>query len=284
MHRTGHAPATSFIDPGEIRDMTNGLFDCTGKVTLVTGGNGGIGLGFAMGVAKQGGDVAIWARNAEKNAAAKAELLAAGAGRVETYIVDVSSEEAILAAYEQLMADFGRIDCVFANSGASPRYNSVFDMPTDHWFEFQKTALHGAFFTLREGARHMKARAEVGEPGGSLVACGSLSLFQGLAGKMEYAASKSGIAAVVRCLAAEMGQYGVRANVVAPGLIITPMMGPADGPAVQYLNATYTPVTPMKRTGKPEDFEGIGAFLASDASSFITGETITVDGGYMIRG
>ena len=263
--------------------MAKGLFDCTGKVTLVTGGNGGIGLGFAMGVAKQGGDVAIWARNAEKNVAAKEALLAAGAGRVETYIVDVSSEEAITAGYARLMQDFGRIDCVFANSGASPRYNSIFDMPTEHWYDFQKTALHGAFFTLREGARLMKERAEAGEPGGSLVACGSLSLFQGLPGKAEYAASKSAAAAVIRCLAAEMGQYNVRANVVAPGLIITPMMGPSDGPAVQYLTGQYSPITPMKRVGYPEDFEGIGAFLCSDASAFITGETIKVDGGYMIR-
>ncbi len=100
--------------------MTKGLFDCTGKVTMVTGGNGGIGLGFAMGVARMGGDIAIWARNAEKNAAARAQLEAAGAGRVMTYQVDVSSEEQILAGYDQLMEDFGRIDCVFANSGASP--------------------------------------------------------------------------------------------------------------------------------------------------------------------
>jgi NAD(P)-dependent dehydrogenase (short-subunit alcohol dehydrogenase family) len=263
--------------------MPKGLFDCTGKVTLVTGGNGGIGLGFAMGVAKQGGDVAIWGRNAEKNAAAKAELEAAGAGRVAAYAVDVSTEEAVLAGYDQLMADFGRIDCVFANSGASPRYKSIFDMPTEHWFEFQKTALHGAFFTLREGARHMKARAEGGEPGGSLVACGSLSMFHGLPGKAEYAGSKSAVAAVIRSLAAEMGAYGVRANIVAPGLIITPMMGPSDGPAIDYLKSVYEPVTPMKRVGYPEDFEGIGAFLCSDASSFISGETITVDGGYMIR-
>jgi len=264
--------------------MPNGLFDCTGKVTLVTGGNGGIGLGFAMGVAKQGGDIAIWARNAEKNAAAKVELLAAGARRVETYQVDVGTEAAIIDGYGRLIADFGRIDCVFANSGASPRYNSVFDMPTEHWHDFQAVALDGAFFTLREGARHMKARAEAGEPGGSLVACGSLSLFQGLSGKMEYAGSKAAVAAVVRCLAAEMGAFGVRANVIAPGLIITPMMGPADGPAVQYLTAKYSPETPMKRVGRPEDFEGIGAFLCSDASAFITGETIKVDGGYMIRG
>lgn len=260
-----------------------GLFDCTGKVTLVTGGNGGIGLGFAMGVAKQGGDVAIWARNEEKNAAAKSALIEAGAARVETYVVDVSTEEAIIAGYDQLMKDFGRIDCVFANSGASPRYDSVFDMPTQHWYDFQAVALHGAFFTLREGARHMKARAEAGEPGGSLVACGSLSLFQGLPGKMEYAASKCAIAGVIRCLAAEMGQYDVRANVIAPGLIITPMMGPSDGPAAKYLEGQYGPITPMRRTGYPEDFEGIGAFLCSDASSFVTGETIKVDGGYMIR-
>jgi NAD(P)-dependent dehydrogenase (short-subunit alcohol dehydrogenase family) len=264
--------------------METGLFDCSGKVTLVTGGNGGIGLGFATGVAKMGGDIAIWARNADKNADAKSKLLAAGAGRVETYQVDVSTEAAIMAGYDQLMTDFGRIDCVFANSGASPKYNSVFDMPTEHWHEFQSVALDGAFFTLREAARHMKARAEAGEPGGSLVACGSLSLFQGLAGKMEYAGSKSAVAAVIRCLAAEMGAYKVRANVVAPGLIITPMMGPSDSPTVKYLEGKYAPETPMKRVGYPADFEGIGAFLCSDASAFITGETIKVDGGYMIRG
>jgi NAD(P)-dependent dehydrogenase (short-subunit alcohol dehydrogenase family) len=245
--------------------MAKGLFDCTGKVTLVTGGNGGIGLGFAMGIAKQGGDIAIWARNKEKNAAAKAELLAVGAGRVGTYQVDVSTEDAILSGYDQFMKDFGRIDCVFANSGAAPGYNSVFDMPTEHWHKFQSVALDGA-------------------PGGSIVACGSLSIFQGLVGKLEYAASKSGIAAVIRCLAAEMGEFGVRANVVAPGLVITPMMGPSDGPAVKYLTDMYSPITPMKRVGYVEDFEGIGAFLCSDASAFITGETIKVDGGYMIRG
>jgi NAD(P)-dependent dehydrogenase (short-subunit alcohol dehydrogenase family) len=259
--------------------MAQGLFDCTGKVTMVTGGNGGIGLGFATGIAKMGGDIAIWARNAEKSAAAKAILEEAGAGRVIAYQVDVSSEDAILAGYDELISDFGRIDCVFANSGASPRYNSVFDMPSEHWYDFQKTALHGAFFTLREAARHMKARVEAGDPGGSLVACGSLSLFQGLAGKMEYAGSKAAIAAVVRCLAIELAPLGIRANVVAPGLIITPMMG-------EYAKQTedhFAPLNPMKRTGFPADFEGIGAYLCSDASSFMTGETITIDGGYMVR-
>jgi NAD(P)-dependent dehydrogenase (short-subunit alcohol dehydrogenase family) len=263
--------------------MAKGLFDCSGKVTMVTGGNGGIGLGFAMGCAKMGGDIAVWARNPEKNAAAKAELLEAGAGRVETYIVDVSSEQAIVDGYGQLMADFGRVDCVFANSGASPRYDSVFDLPTDHWFDFQKTALHGAFFTLREGARHMKARAEAGEPGGSLVACGSGSLYQGLPGKMEYAASKCAVSGVIRCLAVELGEYGIRANVVAPGLIITPMMGPDPAGAEAWLSSQYAPQTPLRRLGYPADFEGIGAYLCSDASSFMSGETVYLDGGYKCR-
>ena len=261
--------------------MSNTLFDCTGKVTLVTGGNGGIGLGFARGIAKQGGSLAIWARNAEKNAAAKADLLAAGATRVETYVVDVSSEDAILAGYDKFMTDFGRIDCVFANSGAAPGFNSVFDMPTAEWHKFLDVALHGAFITLREAARHMVKRAEAGEPGGSLVACGSLSLFQGLPGKQNYAASKAGVAAIIRCMAVEFGPHAIRANVVAPGLIMTPMMGGETNEAA--IAGHFGPQVPLKRVGQVSDFEGIGAFLCSDASSFITGETITIDGGYMVR-
>jgi len=261
--------------------MAKGLFDCSGKVTLVTGGNGGIGLGFARGIAKQGGDIAIWARNAEKNAAAKAELEACGAGRVVTYQVDVASEEAIVAGYEQLLGDFGRIDCVFANSGRSGASRSVLDMPTAEWHDLLSVSLHGAFFTLREGARAMVKRAEAGEPGGSLVACGSLSLFHGISGKENYAAAKGGMAGVIRCMAVEFGKYGIRANTVAPGLIITPMMGGAE--TVKMITDLYAPRTPIPRVGHPEDFEGIGAFLASDASSFITGETITVDGGFMVR-
>src|ERR1700756_3710535 len=154
-----------------------------------------------MGVAKMGGDIAIWARNAEKSATAKTELLAAGAGRVETYEVDVGSEQAIIDGYGQLMADFGRIDCVFANSGRSGAATSVLDMPTSEWHDLLNVSLHGAFFTLREGARLMVKRAEAGELGGSLVGCGSLSLFQGIPGKENYAAAKGGLGSVIRCMA-----------------------------------------------------------------------------------
>jgi NAD(P)-dependent dehydrogenase (short-subunit alcohol dehydrogenase family) len=261
--------------------MAKNIFDCTGKVTLVTGGNGGIGLGFARGVARQGGDIAVWARNREKNAAARKELLEAGARRVETYEVDVASEAEIIAGYERLMKDLGRIDCVFANSGRGGAARSVLDMPTAEWHDLLNVSLHGAFYTLREGARLMVKRAEGGEPGGSLVGCGSLALFHGIPGKENYAAAKGGLAGVIRCMAVEFGKYRIRANMIAPGLIITPMMG---GEAqAKMITDIYAPKTPMARVGQIEDFEGVGAYLASDASSFMTGETLTIDGGYMVR-
>lgn len=267
--------------------MSKGLFDLTGKVTLVTGGNGGIGLGFAKGIAKQGGSIAIWARNAEKNAAAKAELEAAGAARVETYQVDASSEEAIIAGYEQLMNDFGRVDCVFANSGRASRSRSVLTLDSEEWHDLLNVNLHGAFFTLREGAKQMVKRAEAGEPGGSLVYCGSLSMFHGIAGINNYAASKGGMGAVVRGMAAELGKYEIRCNTIAPGYIKTSIgsdggMSPEMEERMKQVDTHFSAKTPIHRVGKIEDFEGIGAYLCSDASSFHTGDTIVIDGGSVI--
>lgn len=267
--------------------MANGLFDCTGKVTLVTGGNSGIGLGFARGVAKMGGDIAIWARNAEKNEAAKQDLLAAGAGRVITYQVDVSSEEEIIAGYAKLLEDFGRIDSVFANSGRSSRSRSVLTLDSAEWHDLLSVNLHGAFFTLREGAKAMVARAEAGEPGGSLVYCGSLSIFHGIAGINNYAASKGGMAAAVRGMAAELGKYEIRANTIAPGYVKTGIGGGAD-PSEEMkarlaaVDAHFSAKTPIHRPGAIEDFEGIGAYLVSDASRFHSGDTIVIDGGSAI--
>lgn len=267
--------------------MTNSLFDLSGKVTLVTGGNGGIGLGFARGIAKQGGNIAIWARNAEKNAAAKAELEGLGAGKVLTYQVDVTSEQAITDGYEQLVSDFGRIDCVFANSGRASRSRSVLTLDAEEWHDLLNVNLHGAFFTLREGAKQMVKRAEAGEPGGSLVYCGSLSMFHGIAGINNYAASKGGMGAVIRGMAAELGKYEIRANTIAPGYIKTNIgagdeLSPEMKERMAQVDAHFSAKTPIHRVGKIDDFEGIGAYLCSDASSFHTGDTIVIDGGSVI--
>lgn len=260
--------------------MAKGLFDLGGKVAVITGGNSGLGLGFGRGIAKQGGSVAIWARSAEKNAKAKAELESFGV-KVTTQQVDVSSEAEVVAGFEQVMAEFGRIDCVIANSGVPSQNRSVLTMTSEDYHNLLNINMHGAFYTLREGAKHMVKRAEAGDPGGSLVFCSSLAMFQGLVGKGNYAAAKAGIGAMVRCMAVELGKYGIRANSVAPGYVKTEMTG---------TNAEWTPIdkhfaskTPIPRPGFPADFEGIAAYLASDASSWHSGDTIVIDGAYLIQ-
>ena len=261
--------------------MAKNLFDLTGKVTLVTGGNSGIGLGFARGIAKQGGDLAIWARSAEKSAAAKKALEGYGV-KVTTQSVDVSSREQILTGYEQLLADHGRVDCVFANAGRTSRNatGSSLGLDAEEWHDLLATNLHGAFFTLQEGARHMVKRAEGGDPGGSLVFCGSLSMFQGVGGFANYAAAKGAGGAIMRTLAVELGKHGIRANTIAPGFIRTEMMGPLD--QKNPIEDHFAAKTPIPRPGLASDFEGIAAYLCSDASSFHTGDTIVIDGGSLV--
>jgi NAD(P)-dependent dehydrogenase (short-subunit alcohol dehydrogenase family) len=260
--------------------MAKGLFDLSGKVAVITGGNSGIGLGFARGIAKQGGTVVIWGRNVEKNAAAKRELECLGA-RIATSQVDVASEQQIIAGYADVIEQFGRIDCVVANAGLPPPRGTTFEQSTKDYLSFIDISLHGAFYTLREGARHMVKRAEAGEPGGSLIFCGSLSMFKGLPGKVPYAASKAAMGAVIRTLAVELGKYGIRANTVAPGYIKTGMTG--DASELSQVDKYFASKTPIPRPGYPADFEGIAAYLASDASSFHTGDTIVIDGASLIN-
>lgn len=260
--------------------MAKSLFDLSGKVSVITGANSGIGLGFARGIAKQGGDVEIWARSAEKNAKAKAELESYGV-RVITRQVDVSSEQAVKDAFAGTMADFGRVDAVFANSGVSPAMASTWELTTEQWNSLLAVNLHGAFFTLREGARLMVERAQAGEPGGSLVFCGSLSMFHGVPGVANYAAAKSGMGAYVRTMASELGKYRIRANTVAPGYIKTSLgSGSSDEPTP--IDHFFAAKTPIPRAGSPDDLEGIAAYLVSDASSFHSGDTIVIDGAALV--
>jgi NAD(P)-dependent dehydrogenase (short-subunit alcohol dehydrogenase family) len=268
--------------------MTRGLFDLSGKVALVTGGNGGLGMGFARGIAKQGGDVVIWGRNAEKNDRSRLELESYGA-RVWTMEVDVASREQVVAGYQRILSECGRIDSVFANAGLPPpRHRSVLDMTEEDYHSLLNVNMHGAVYTLQEGARAMVQRAEAGEPGGSLVFCGSLSMFKGIPGKEPYAISKGGLGAMIRCMAVEFGKYGIRANSIAPGYIKTEMTGGSvDGqiqPSDEWgdIDKFFASKTPVPRPGFPADFEGIAAYLASDASAFHSGDTIVIDGASLV--
>jgi len=267
--------------------MSKGLFDLGGKVALVTGGNSGLGLGFARGIAKQGGDVVIWGRSAEKNAEAVEELQSFGV-RASARPVDVSSQEDVVAGFAALIEEYGRVDTVIANAGMPPNTQSVLTATAEQYHELLATNMHGAFYTLQEGAKRMVERAEAGEPGGSLVFCGSLSMFQGVPGIVSYAAAKGGIGAVVRCMAAELGKYGIRANSIAPGYIKTGFSGGRDDGAIQPpeewsdIDKHFASKAAIPRPGFPADFEGIAAYLASDASSWHTGDTIVIDGASLI--
>jgi NAD(P)-dependent dehydrogenase (short-subunit alcohol dehydrogenase family) len=268
--------------------MTKGLFDLSGKVALVTGGNSGLGLGFARGIAKQGGDVEIWWRSPEKNARAVEELRSHGV-RASARSVDVSSQAAVAAGFEALLAEYGRIDTVIANAGMPPNSFSALTVTADEYHALLGTNMHGAFYTLQEGAKAMVKRAEAGEPGGSLIFCGSLSMFQGIPGIVAYAAAKGGIGAVVRCMATELGKYGIRANNIAPGYIKTGFSGGRDDGSIQPqeewsdLDKFFAAKAAIARPGFPADFEGVAAYLASDASRWHTGDTLVIDGAALIN-
>ena len=206
-----------------------------------------------------------------------------GAGRVEVYSVDVSKEDAVASAYAELISDFGRIDCIFANAGRTSKSRDFLELDSDEWHDLLAVNLHGAFYTLREGARRMVARAKSGEPGGSLVFCGSLSMFHGVAGIENYAAAKGAVTAVMRGLAVELGRYEIRANTVAPGYVKTGFLADADPEVVAGLDAHFSSKTPIPRPGTPADFEGVAAYLCSDASRFHTGDTLVIDGGSLIH-
>lgn len=261
--------------------MTRGLFDLSGKVVLATGANSGIGLGFLQGCAKQGADVVVWSRRADKNAEAAGSLRALGAPRVHTEAVDVSDEAAVVAAFASTLAALGRVDCVFANAGFHDRAESFSDMSSAAYHELLNVNLHGAFYTMREATRHMRERARAGDPGGSIVACGSLSIFHGLPGMEHYAAAKGALSAMIKGLAVEMGPYGVRANMLAPGFILTGMT--ENEPKTQAIIERFSAITPMGRPGRVSDIEGPAAYLASDASAFHTGDILVIDGGRLVK-
>lgn len=261
--------------------MRPSLFDLTGKVVLATGANSGIGLGFLMGCARQGADVVVWGRRADRNEHAVEQLRGAGARRAFSISVDVSKEADVERAFAATVEQMGRVDCVFANAGFTTRAPSFAELTTEMYHQLLNTNLHGSFFTLREAARHMRARAEAGDRGGSLVVCGSLSIFHGLQGMEHYAAAKGALAAMVKGLAVELGPFGIRANMLAPGFIATEMT--ATDPRSGGILQRFAAITPLGRPGYASDIEGPAVYLASDASLFHTGDILVVDGGRSVK-
>ncbi len=247
-------------------------FDLSGKVALVTGGNGGIGLGMALGMAQAGADVCIWGTNSEKNDFAQKQIQDFGVKSLAVRC-DVSDEKQVEESFDQTVKYFGKVDSCFANAGAGGGA-PFHEYPTDLWRKIMGINLDGTFFTFRAAARHMIERGE----GGRLIGTSSTSAIHGAPRSEAYAATKGAMLSMTRGLAVELARYKITANTIVPGWIETAMTEPRVGD--EKFEDRVMKRVPARRWGQPEDFAGLAVYLASDSSSYQTGEEFIVDGGY----
>lgn len=252
-------------------------FDLSHRAVVVTGGNGGIGLGMARALLAAGASVAIWGSNPDKTLRAKAAL-AAECGepeRVHAFVCDVGDEAQVDATFAaSIDALGGRIDACFANAGVSGKGTPLLEMSLEEFRRLQRINVEGVFLTLRAAARHMAAHGR----GGSLVATASTAAIEGAARNSHYGASKGAVTSLVRALAVELARHKIRVNSILPGWIVTEMTERSmNNP--KFAGAVL-PRIPARRWGDIDDFGGIAVYLASDASAYATGEQFVIDGGY----
>jgi 2-deoxy-D-gluconate 3-dehydrogenase len=250
------------------------MFDLTGKVGLVTGGNGGIGLGMARGLARAGATVVLAGRDAAKSAAAMQGLAHAG-WRADAIEADVTDEGQVARLFQELMLRHGRLDILVNNAGTNIR-KAAHEMTLDEWHKVLDTNLTSMFLCCRAARALMQ---EAG--GGKIINIGSMLSIFGAPYAPAYGASKGGVVQFTRSIATAWAADNIQANAVLPGWIDTDLTRSARE-QVAGLNERVLGRTPAGRWGEPDDLAGIAVFLASGASDFITGTAIPVDGGYSI--
>lgn len=247
----------------------------SGRTVLVTGGNGGIGLGMASACGRAGAQVVVWGRDEEKSAAALDRLRAEGTV-AHAFRCDVAEPDEVADAFARSVeAAGGRIDAVFANAGTTGAGTPFVDLDLHEWHRVLRTNLDGAMLTLQAGARHMVATG-----GGSLVAVSSTSAVHGAAGNEAYGTSKAALLGLVRALAVGLARHGVRVNALLPGWTRTDLSGPAYA-WDRFRDATIAR-TPVRRWAEPEEMGPAAVFLADPTATFHTGDTVVVDGGYTV--
>jgi 2-dehydro-3-deoxy-D-gluconate 5-dehydrogenase len=250
------------------------MFDLSGKVALVTGGNGGIGLGMATGLAQAGATVVLAGRNASKSAAA-VETLRARDHQADAIEADVTGESEVAALFQQVMLRYGRLDILVNNAGTTVR-KPAHQLSLDEWNQVMDTNLTSAFLCCRAAHALMKEGG-----GGKIINIGSMLSIFGAPYAPAYGASKGGIVQFTRSIATAWAPDNIQANAVLPGWIDTDLTRGARE-QVAGLNERVLARTPAGRWGLPADLAGVAVFLASSASDFITGTAIPVDGGYSV--
>ncbi|HEY6981084.1 glucose 1-dehydrogenase [Reyranella sp.] len=252
------------------------LFDLSGRVAVVTGGNGGIGLGMAKGMAKAGATIVVAARDAAKTAVAVKEIEKCGAAAT-AIAVDVLQEESCRGLIADTMKAHGRLDILVNNAGMSIRKQPE-HYTLAEWHTVLDSNLTSAFLCSHAAYPAMKQRG-----GGKIINIGSMMSIFGAPFATAYAASKGGMVQMTKAMATAWAKDNIQVNAILPGWIDTALTRRARQ-EVPGLHESVLKRTPAGRWGVPDDFAGIAVFLAAAASDFITGAAITVDGGFSVQG
>jgi len=255
--------------------MAYQAFDLTGKTAVVIGGTSGIGRAIARGLAQAGADVAPTSRRPEQVAQAAREIRELGRRSLEA-VSDVSDKSSLEQLLAQCIAEFGKVD-ILVNSAGKTKRTPTIDVSEDEWNDILDTNVTGTLRACQVFGRHMLERGY-----GRIVNIASLSTFVALYEVAAYSASKAAVAMLTKSLAIEWAPRGVNVNAIAPGVFRTALNQ-------KLLDETdrgkeFLTRTPMKRFGNVEELAGAGVFLCSDAASFITGEVLVVDGGFLASG
>jgi 2-dehydro-3-deoxy-D-gluconate 5-dehydrogenase len=249
-------------------------FDLTGRVALVTGGNGGIGRSIALGLAEAGAAVAVFGRNNEKNQQVLSQLKTIGAPSLAMR-VDVTDRAGLEPALNRVESELGSVNILVNNAGIVLLSGGVLQEKTEDWDSVIETQLNAVFLLSKLAARSM-----VSHKFGKIINIGSMYSFFGSGLVPSYSAAKGAILQLTKSMAIELAPHNIQVNAIAPGWIETDMTAPVHSIP---LNDEILARTPAGRWGQPEEVAGTAVYLASRASDFVTGATIRVDGGYSIR-
>lgn len=252
---------------------TKNLFDLTGRVAVVTGGNGGIGRSIALGLAQAGAAVAVLARNEEKNQHVISEIQALGVAALAVK-VDVSVREELRPALAKVEEALAPVSILVNNAGIAV-IAGVLDQTPEDWDKVIETNLNACFLISKLAAKSMVKQGQ-----GKIINIVSMYSFFGSALVPSYSAAKGALIQLTKSMAIELAPFGIQVNAIAPGWIETDMTAPLK-PSPLYQEIITR--TPAGRWGNPDELSGTAVYLASRASNFVTGATICVDGGYAIR-
>jgi 2-dehydro-3-deoxy-D-gluconate 5-dehydrogenase len=254
--------------------VTNTLFDLSGQVAVVTGGNRGIGRGIALGLAEAGAAVAILGRDDEKNERVRAEIDAAGVPALAVH-VDLTDRASLEPAFARVERELGSVGILVNNAGIASISGGVLHESPESWDGVLATQLHAVFLMSKLAATSMRAAKR-----GKIINIGSIYSHFGSNLIPSYGAAKGAVLQLTRSMAIELAAYNIQVNLIAPGWIETDM---TTAVRMSPWNDEILMRTPAGRWGQPEDIAGTAVYLASRASNFVTGATIFVDGGYAIR-